>query len=75
MHSGNVWNVVSNDDVRLCLLVPQDFIYHGIAAFFYLSASVALAKVTFDLKDGSNFQNYQLDISAVVSSQRQQQQQ
>lgn len=41
--------------------------YHGIAAFFYLSASVSLAKVTLDLKDGAVFQNYQLDISAVVS--------
>ena len=41
--------------------------YHGTAAFFYLSASVALAKVTLDIKDGNSFQNYQLDISAVVS--------
>lgn len=49
------------------LLAHQDFAYHGIAAFFYLSASVALAKVTLDMKDGSSFQNYQLDISAVVS--------
>lgn len=48
-------------------LVWQDFAYHGIAAFFYLSASVALAKVTLDMKDGTSFQNYQLDISAVVS--------
>ncbi|KAM3622646.1 uncharacterized protein V6R79_001587 [Siganus canaliculatus] len=45
-----------------------DFAYNGIAAFFYLSASVALAKVTIDAKDGSIFQNYQLDISAVVFS-------
>lgn len=49
----------------------QDFVYHGIAAFFYLSASVALAKVTLDMKDGTNFQNYQLDISAVVRQQQQ----
>ena len=49
------------------LFAHQDFAYHGIAAFFYLSASVALAKVTLDMKDGSSFQNYQLDISAVVS--------
>lgn len=48
-------------------LVRQDFAYHGIAAFFYLSASVALAKVTLEMKDGTKFQNYQLDISAVVS--------
>lgn len=45
----------------------QDVLYHVIAAFFYLSASVVLAKVTLDMKDGSNFQIYQLDISAVVS--------
>lgn len=52
--------------MSLCLLVIwQDFAYHGIAAFFYLSASVALAKVTLDMK-GQDFQNYQLDISAVV---------
>lgn len=47
------------------LVVWQDFAYHGIAAFFYLSASVALAKVTLDMKE-QDFQNYQLDISAVV---------
>ncbi|XP_003972259.1 myelin and lymphocyte protein [Takifugu rubripes] len=45
-----------------------DVLYHVIAAFFYLSASVVLAKVTLDMKDGSNFQIYQLDISAVVFS-------
>lgn len=56
----------------MCLFVAwQDFVYHGIAAFFYLSASVALAKVTLDMKDGTNFQNYQLDISAVVRQQQQ----
>ncbi|XP_054607726.2 myelin and lymphocyte protein-like [Nothobranchius furzeri] len=47
-----------------------DFIYHGIAAFFYLSASVALARVTLDLR-GSNakgIKDYKLDISAVVFS-------
>lgn len=51
------------------LAVLQDFLYHTLAALFYLSASVSLAKVTLDLKDGS-FQNYQLDISAVVSPAR-----
>uniref|UniRef100_A0A669DAX6 Mal, T cell differentiation protein b n=1 Tax=Oreochromis niloticus TaxID=8128 RepID=A0A669DAX6_ORENI len=51
-----------------------DFLYHGIAAFFYLSASVALAKVTLDLsgKQGNStttqLRNYKLDISAVVFS-------
>ncbi|KAJ3614911.1 hypothetical protein NHX12_018480 [Muraenolepis orangiensis] len=44
-----------------------DFVYHGIAAFFYLSASVSLARVTMEMKD-EVFQNYQLDISAVVFS-------
>uniref|UniRef100_A0A6Q2YWK8 MARVEL domain-containing protein n=1 Tax=Esox lucius TaxID=8010 RepID=A0A6Q2YWK8_ESOLU len=44
-----------------------DFVYHGVAAFFYLSASVALAKVTIDKKDDTLF-NYRLDISAVVFS-------
>lgn len=43
-----------------------DFIYHGIAAFFYLSASVALAKVTMDMTTLD--QNKKLDISAVVFS-------
>ncbi|XP_076026832.1 myelin and lymphocyte protein-like [Genypterus blacodes] len=45
-----------------------DFIYHGIAAFFYLSASVALAKVTMDIDKTTNTRNYKLDISAVVFS-------
>ncbi|CAL8334406.1 unnamed protein product [Lota lota] len=45
-----------------------DFVYHGIAALFYLSASVALARVTLEMKDGNVFLNYQLDISAVVFS-------
>ncbi|XP_078138671.1 myelin and lymphocyte protein-like isoform X2 [Centroberyx gerrardi] len=50
------------------LYVPElDFLYHGLAAFFYLSASVALAKVTLEMKDGV-LRNYQLDISAVVFS-------
>lgn len=54
-------------------LLCQDFLYHGIAAFFYLSASVALAKVTLDLsgKQSNNTttgqRNYKLDVSAVVS--------
>uniref|UniRef100_A0A8C9Z2V2 Mal, T cell differentiation protein n=1 Tax=Sander lucioperca TaxID=283035 RepID=A0A8C9Z2V2_SANLU len=44
-----------------------DFAYHGIAAFFYLSAAVSLAKVTLDLNNGTSSKNYQLDIAAVVS--------
>ncbi|XP_030015429.1 myelin and lymphocyte protein-like [Sphaeramia orbicularis] len=48
-----------------------DFAYHGLAAFFYLSASVSLARVTIEKQVNSthvNFQVYQLDISAVVFS-------
>ncbi|KAL7405108.1 hypothetical protein ABVT39_023907 [Epinephelus coioides] len=45
-----------------------DFAYHGIAAFFYLSASVALATVTLGLDDGTGSQSYKLDIAAVVFS-------
>nr|XP_020443620.1 myelin and lymphocyte protein-like [Monopterus albus] len=45
-----------------------DCLYHGIAAFFYLSASVSLAKVTLDLNDGTGSKSYKLDIAAVVFS-------
>ncbi|XP_041921377.1 myelin and lymphocyte protein-like [Alosa sapidissima] len=45
-----------------------DFVYHFLAALFYLSASVPLAKVTLDMKDGTNFKYYQIDIAAVVFS-------
>lgn len=47
-----------------------DLAYHAIAAFFYLSASVALAKVTLEIKETIplNSRNYKLDISAVVFS-------
>ncbi|XP_061889062.1 myelin and lymphocyte protein-like [Entelurus aequoreus] len=45
-----------------------DFVYHFIATVFYLSASVALAKVTLDMRDNGRLQDYQLDISAVVFS-------
>uniref|UniRef100_A0A3B5M8P1 MARVEL domain-containing protein n=1 Tax=Xiphophorus couchianus TaxID=32473 RepID=A0A3B5M8P1_9TELE len=44
-----------------------DFIYHFIATAFYLSASVALAKVTMDLKSDPFTKEYKLDISAVFS--------
>ncbi|KAJ8002342.1 hypothetical protein DPEC_G00178880 [Dallia pectoralis] len=44
-----------------------DFVYHGLAAFFYLSASVALAKVVIDKNDES-LKIIRLDISAVVFS-------
>ncbi|XP_036406087.1 mal, T cell differentiation protein b isoform X2 [Megalops cyprinoides] len=46
-----------------------DVAYHAIAAFFYLSASVALANVTIRLQNDSlNFKSYQEDIAAVVFS-------
>ncbi|XP_077570478.1 myelin and lymphocyte protein-like [Stigmatopora nigra] len=45
-----------------------DFGYHFLAAVFYLSASVALAGVTLDIRGAGNIQNYRLDISAVVFS-------
>ncbi|XP_071399905.1 myelin and lymphocyte protein-like [Centroberyx affinis] len=43
-----------------------DFAYHGLAAFFYLSAAVDLAYITFLKKSGNDFKNYQIDIAAVV---------
>lgn len=49
------------------IFLHQDFIYHFIATAFYLSASVALAKVTMDLKSDPLTKEYKLDISAVVS--------
>ncbi|KAI1896924.1 hypothetical protein AGOR_G00099890 [Albula goreensis] len=46
-----------------------DVAYHALAAFFYLSASVALANVTIRLQnDPLNFKSYQEDIAAVVMS-------
>ncbi|KAM4607171.1 myelin and lymphocyte protein-like [Polymixia lowei] len=45
-----------------------DFAYHGLAAFFYLSAAVDLAFITFRAKTFSSFKNYQIDIAAVVFS-------
>ncbi|KAJ8366054.1 hypothetical protein SKAU_G00148850 [Synaphobranchus kaupii] len=46
-----------------------DAAYHALAAFFYLSASVALANVTVRLQnDAVNFKSYQEDIAAVVMS-------
>lgn len=45
----------------------QDFAIHGLAALFYLTASVALAKVIIDFKDNTaHLKNYQIDIAAVV---------
>ncbi|XP_041803549.1 myelin and lymphocyte protein-like [Chelmon rostratus] len=42
-----------------------DFAYHGLAAFFYLSAGVALAYITFKNK-GGDLKTYRIDIAAVV---------
>lgn len=44
----------------------QDFAYHGLAAFFYLSAGVDLAYITFLMKLQQDFRLYQIDIAAVV---------
>ncbi|XP_055028994.2 myelin and lymphocyte protein [Misgurnus anguillicaudatus] len=50
-----------------------DFLYHLIAAMFYLSASVPLANVTINMKNATAvaiypFNYYQIDIAAVVLS-------
>lgn len=42
-----------------------DVAYHFLAVIFYLSAGVALAKITIDNKDG-DLRIYRIDISAVV---------
>ncbi|KAM9847688.1 myelin and lymphocyte protein-like isoform 2-T2 [Aulostomus maculatus] len=42
-----------------------DFAYHGLAAFFYLSAAVDLAYITFIIKE-VNAKFYKIDIAAVV---------
>ena len=47
----------------------QDFAYHGLAAFFYLSASVILAELTIRLKTEGVFTHYKIDIAAVVRPQ------
>uniref|UniRef100_A0A8C7YUX3 Mal, T cell differentiation protein b n=1 Tax=Oryzias sinensis TaxID=183150 RepID=A0A8C7YUX3_9TELE len=44
-----------------------DFIYHGLAVLFYLSAGVVLAFITIVMKT-VDFRTYQILISAVVSS-------
>ncbi|XP_047459609.1 myelin and lymphocyte protein-like [Mugil cephalus] len=43
-----------------------DIAYHGLAAFFYLSAGVILAYITMVNKNKLPFKNYQIDIAAVV---------
>uniref|UniRef100_A0A4W5KNI7 Uncharacterized protein n=1 Tax=Hucho hucho TaxID=62062 RepID=A0A4W5KNI7_9TELE len=72
---GLVWILVASTHVKpenpqgcLCLcsgvsVFVHDFAIHRLAAFFYLTASVALAKVTIDFKDNTaNLKNYQIDI-------------
>lgn len=51
----------------------QDFLYHLVAAMFYLSASVPLATVTINMRNETAmaiypFNYYQIDIAAVVST-------
>ncbi|XP_008290229.1 myelin and lymphocyte protein-like [Stegastes partitus] len=43
-----------------------DFAYHGLAAFFYLSAGVDLAYMTVLSKDTKTLKIYRIDIAAVV---------
>ncbi|KAI4877218.1 hypothetical protein NFI96_005057, partial [Prochilodus magdalenae] len=48
-----------------------DFVYHLLAALFYLSASVPLATVTLDMKNSTvvdHIRIYKIDIAAVVFS-------
>ncbi|XP_053489546.1 myelin and lymphocyte protein-like [Ictalurus furcatus] len=51
-----------------------DFVYHLLAALFYLSASVPLANITLNMKNSTvvspvdRFRYYQIDIAAVVFS-------
>ncbi|XP_028845232.1 myelin and lymphocyte protein isoform X1 [Denticeps clupeoides] len=45
-----------------------DFVYHFLAALFYLSASVPLGYITIGLRDVTPYKNYQIDIAAVVFS-------
>ncbi|XP_054886275.1 myelin and lymphocyte protein-like [Poeciliopsis prolifica] len=43
-----------------------DFVYHGLAVIFYLSAGVALAYITLLRKSLPPLRFYQIDIAAVV---------
>uniref|UniRef100_A0A8D2LEN6 Myelin and lymphocyte protein n=1 Tax=Varanus komodoensis TaxID=61221 RepID=A0A8D2LEN6_VARKO len=46
--------------------VTLDAFYHVIASIFYLSAAVLQAYVTYLMKTGGTYKNYQIDIAAVV---------
>ncbi|XP_064174180.1 myelin and lymphocyte protein-like [Anguilla rostrata] len=60
---------VSGVNQKSSVWLTLDVAYHALAAFFYLSASVALANVTIRLQNDSvNFKSYQEDIAAVVMS-------
>lgn len=52
---------------HLCVYVGvQDVAYHALAAFFYLSAGVALAYITLLKRDSPDSRIYKIDIAAVV---------
>lgn len=53
----------------LIFVCVQDFAYHGLAAFFYLSAAVILANVTLRFGSLGITKTYQIDIAAVVSTE------
>ncbi|XP_061546755.1 myelin and lymphocyte protein-like isoform X2 [Phycodurus eques] len=57
-----VWALVF---VAGCHKNAPDFVYHALAALFYLSAGVNLAFITFVMKS-ADFRIYQIDIAAVV---------
>lgn len=60
---------VSGVNQKSSVWLTLDVAYHALAAFFYLSASVALANVTIRLQnDPVYFKSYQEDIAAVVMS-------
>ncbi len=50
---------------KVFVVCVQDFAYHGLAAFFYLSAGVILAYITILQKYGVA-KTYRIDIAAVV---------
>lgn len=65
-----MWFERAGFDFGFC---AQDFLYHLIAAMFYLSASVPLATVTINMRNETAvaiypFNYYQIDIAAVVST-------
>lgn len=62
-HTSEFWCVDSSVCVCVCV---QDFAYHGIAAFFYLSAAVILAFFTIINQSQPGLQIYKAYVSAVV---------